>query len=184
MTTPRRPAWPAVGLAVLALGLLGARPIDTGDALPQPEAAKGIVGVAPGYQLPDFSATDLAGQPQSLGQYKGQVLVLHFWASWCPYCRGEIPKLTRLAEQFGSKGVRVLAISGDEDLELLKAFIADRRLPYPVVADMVSRTPVFDQYGMTWVGIPVTFILAKDGHTAFRLTGTSDIVGAVQTLLK
>lgn len=170
------------GMIGAALALAAVPFVGLAAEEPQvPAAARDAIGVGAGYRLPEFSATDLSGAPQSLSRYKGSILVLHFWASWCPYCRQEMPKLTQLATEFAAQGVRVLAISSDEDSEKLTAFVAQHQLPYPVVADLKSAAPVFDQYGIS--GIPVTFVVAKDGHAAFRLNGSSDIVGAVQALL-
>ena len=174
------------GAVLLAVGLtvvLRSAGSWAADAKPaSPAVARDTVGLAAGYRLPGFSATDLNGQTHEFSQYKGQILILHFWASWCPYCRGEVSKLTQVTKELTSKGVRVLAVSSDEEVEQLKAFVAEQQLPYPVVADVQSEASLFDQYGIS--GIPVTFIVARDGHTAFRLNGSSDIVGAVQSLLQ
>ena len=56
-------------------------------------------GFSLGQRPPAFSVLDITGQRQTLTQYRGQIIVLHFWASWCPYCRGEIPKLLQIHEQ-------------------------------------------------------------------------------------
>ncbi len=143
---------------------------------------RSAVGVGVGYRPPEFSASDLNGQRQDLQQYQGNVLVLHFWASWCPYCRGEIPKLLKVHGELASKGVKVLTVSTDQDVAKLKQFVAENHLPYPVIADLEADPSVADQYGVS--GIPVTLIVTKDGHIAYRLTGTSDIVDSVQHVLE
>ncbi len=142
-----------------------------------------LIGLAVGYQPPQFSTTDCRGQPHTVTAYTGQVLVLHFWASWCPYCRGEIPKLTKLAQpDWQAKGVRVLAISIDEDPTVLEQFITTSNLPYPIVADRQAVWSVADQYNIS--GIPVTFVIGRDGDITARLRGAGDIVGAVEQALK
>lgn len=138
-------------------------------------------GLTVGARPPGFSATDLNGSPHSLQRYQGKIVVLHFWASWCPYCRGEIPKLTRIQEEWASKGVAVLAISADEDVAQLKRFVAKERLPYPVIADAEARSSVASRYQLT--GVPTTYVVARDGRIASRIEGRGDLIGAVQRAL-
>ena len=147
----------------------------------RPPVTRDSVGLGVGYRPPEFSALDLNGQRHSLSDYRGRVVVLHFWASWCPYCRGEIEELVRLHREWASKGVRVLTISTDESVEQLKQFIAKAGLPYPVIADLETDPSVAEQYGIG--GIPVTLIVGADGHIAARLEGSSDIIGEVQRVL-
>ena len=140
------------------------------------------VGLRVGYRPPPFSATDLQGQPHALKDYEGHVLVLHFWASWCPYCRGEIAKLKHIAQaEWQAQGVRVLAVSVDEDLIRLQRFVERAVLPYPVIVDRKTTPSVVELYAID--GIPVTFVLTRDGHIASRLEGSADIEGAVQRAL-
>ena len=140
------------------------------------------IGLEVGDRPPPFSARDLDGTRHALTGYQGSVLVLHFWASWCPYCRGEIPKITALHTQWRSRGVQVLTISTDRDAEQLRRFVKQTALPYPVIADGEVRSSVADEYGIS--GIPVTYIVTPDGHIASRLDGSGDIVGAVQDTLE
>ncbi len=139
------------------------------------------IGLGKGFRPPSFTATDLDGTTHTLEEYQGRVLVLHFWASWCPYCRTEIPELRELQQQWTSKDVRVLAVSTDEDLDTLKRFIAQHRLPYPVIADAQQETPISDQYGVS--GIPVTYVMGRDGRIAERLNGAGEVIEAVQRVL-
>lgn len=147
----------------------------------QAQAAQDRVGLSVGLRPPDFSATDLNGTSHTLAQYRGKVVVLHFWASWCPYCRSEIPELTQLHEEWTSKGVLVLTISADEDLAALQRFVAQRRLPYPVIADLKARPSVVDRYRLS--GVPTTYVVGRDGWITARIEGSGDIIGAVQRAL-
>lgn len=140
------------------------------------------VGLGAGYRPPQFTASDLDGQVHSLASYQGHVLVLHFWASWCPYCRGEIPELTQLYQEWASKGVRVLAVSTDQDVAKLRRFVGTTKLPYPVVADAAVPSSVAKRYGIS--GVPVTYIVTRNGRIASRLSGSGDILGAVQRALE
>lgn len=138
----------------------------------------GTIGLGVGYRPPEFTVRDLNGTWQSLGSQKGNVVVLHFWASWCPYCRSEIPELTELQQQWTSKGVRVLAVSTDDDVEKLKQFATQSGLPYPIIADAEAEDSVVEQYAIS--GIPVTYVIGRDGLIAHRLVGASEIIDAVK----
>lgn len=159
------------------MGGLGGHQV--GGAQPEPPHEEGL---RPGQWPPRFAAEDLSGNRQTLEQYEGKILVLHFWASWCPFCRGEIPKLTTLHEQWVSKGVAVLTVSLDEDRAQLEQFVQQATLPYPVVADSQAPTSLGRRYDVS--GIPVTYILGRDGRIIFRFEGRADIIGAAQTALE
>jgi peroxiredoxin len=140
-----------------------------------------IEGLNPGQRPPAFAASDLNGNQHTLAQYEGNILVLHFWASWCPYCRSEIPELTQLHQAWASNGVRVLTVSVDENRSRLKRFITQAALPYPVIVDSEANPSIADQYGIS--GIPVTYIVIRDGRIASRLDGSSDLLTAVRRAL-
>ena len=170
--------WLVCSVTVL-LGLIGLDGARVGAAVHQAKADR--IGLGAGYRPPPFSARDLSSKEHSLDEYQGTVLVLHFWASWCPYCRGEIPKLKELQEHWTSRGVRVLAISTDENPDTLKQFVMKQELPYPIIVDAQSDPSVAEQYGIS--GIPVTYVIAQDGRIFTRLNGSSDILGTVERAL-
>lgn len=140
------------------------------------------IGLGVGKRLPPFEALDLHGAPQSLERYTGQVLVLHFWASWCPYCRGEIPELTELHQAWGKQGVRVLSVSVDTDQQQLRRYLARQPLPYPVILDAALESSLADRYGIS--GIPVTYVIGRRAEVIARLEGSADITRAVQRALR
>ncbi len=146
--------------------------------VPSASQAKVKFGLTKGYNPPPFTAKDVNGHEQSLETYTGQVVVLHFWASWCPYCRGEIAKLMQLYQE---KQVQIIAVSTDENVDVLKRFLEKVKLPYPVIADSQNDFEISDQYAIS--GIPVTFIINRDGTIFKRLNGSSDIVGTVKQAL-
>lgn len=164
-----------------ALGLLAALLMGCGmGQASQSSSSTHAIGLGVGYQPPPFSAADLNGQPHDLSAYKGQLVVLHFWASWCPYCRSEIPELTEL-QRWADKGVQVITVSSDEDVAVLKQFVAEKQLPYAVIADHDAPRSIAEQYGVS--GIPVTYVIGTDGRIAERLHGASEIIEAVTRVL-
>jgi peroxiredoxin len=139
-------------------------------------------GLQQGQWPPRFTAKDVSGTRHTLEQYEGSILVLHFWASWCPFCRGEIPKLTTLTQpEWTERGVAVLTVGLDKDPDQLRRFLGEEDLPYPVISDIEQSLFLADQYEVS--AIPVTYVLGRDGRIRFRLVGQSDIMGAVKTTL-
>ena len=171
----RAPLGVSLTAVVLLIGAAGWHAAEGGGRVPE-EA-----GLSVGRRPPAFSALDLRGQRQTLTQYRGRVVVLHFWATWCPYCRGEIPKLLELYQHGAANALAILAVSVDQDVAQLSAFVEQATLPYSIIPDAAADPPVSNIYGVR--GIPVTYILDRDGRIAFRFFGSADLVDAIQRVM-
>lgn len=124
---------------------------------------------------------DLQENTHRIADYAGKAVVLHFWATWCPHCRREIPKLLRVRERFGDK-VQILTVSVDENLGALKSFVREQELPYPVIADTLSGLEAARRFMVN--GIPVTYIFDGDGEVVQRKVGPADIETNLELLLE
>jgi len=109
-------------------------------------------------QQADFSLTDLHGKTWNLKDLRGKVVLLNFWATWCPPCRKEMPDLEALYHRFESQGFVVLAIS-DEDAAKVNPFLAERNITYPVLLDPGRK--VNEQFQIE--GIPKSFVYDRNG---------------------
>jgi len=105
----------------------------------------------------DFTLHDLDGKSWTLKRLRGKVVVVNFWATWCPPCRKEIPDLEALYEQFRDQGLVVLAIS-DEKAEKVKPFVAEKQMTYPVLLDSGTIHKMFRVEG-----IPKNFVFDREG---------------------
>jgi peroxiredoxin len=112
-------------------------------------------------QHADFTLADLSGKQWSLRALAGQVVLVNFWATWCPPCRKELPDLEALSQRFGSRGLVILAIS-DEDAGKVQPFVAEHKLTYPVLLDPGRK--VNELFAVE--GIPKTFVYSRDGKLA------------------
>jgi peroxiredoxin len=109
----------------------------------------------------NFTLTDLNGKSWTLKDLKGKVVMLNFWATWCPPCRKEMPDLESLYRQFESQGFVILGIS-DDDPDKVRAFVQKQGTTYPVLLDAGSKVT----HALNVSGIPKTFIYAREGTIA------------------
>ena len=115
---------------------------------------------------PEFTLTDMNGRQVSLADFRGKVVVLDFWATWCPPCKREIPDFIELQSQYGSKGVQIIGIGLDEP-EKLKAFAISHGMNYSV---LMGTEDIAIKYGGI-SGIPTTFIIDRSGKIVNRFEG-------------
>ena len=114
---------------------------------------------------PEFSLKDLQGNALSLASYKGKVLILNFWATWCPPCVGEMPSIQRLYEKLKDEEVVFVCVS-QEDSTKVSRFIKEKGFTFPIYTMKGAPPAVFNTRG-----IPATFILSSGGKVAFRHVG-------------
>jgi peroxiredoxin len=106
----------------------------------------------------DFTLNDLEGKPWSLQGLHGKVVLVNFWATWCPPCRKEMPDLETLYQEFKAQGLLILAVS-DEDMSKVKPFIAEHHTTYPILLDPGRKVNELFQVD----GIPKSFVYDREG---------------------
>ena len=116
-----------------------------------------------GKVLPDFSSTvDLEGEPISLTDYRGKVILLDFWAVWCVPCVAEMPNIKAVYKKYHSKGFEVIGVSFDRDETVLREFIKKNQLPWrQIFAGEKQSSPVAQKYRIR--GIPAQFLISREG---------------------
>ena len=120
---------------------------------------------------PDFSLTDLSGQTLQLSRYRGKVVLLNFWATWCSPCRSEIPRFVDLQNKYDREGFEIIGISLDDDPRLVRAFYEQLRMNDPVA---IGDAKLAEQYGGI-LGLPVSFLIGRDGRIDAKYVGEADI---------
>jgi peroxiredoxin len=123
-----------------------------------------------GSEVPGFRLPSLAGGEVDLASQRGKIVVLNFWATWCPPCVSEMPSLERLHRALGPEGLAVVTVSTDEDAATLKQFVSDHRLTLPVLEDPGGR--VASEYRTT--GYPETFVLDRAGRLLEHVVGPDE----------
>jgi peroxiredoxin len=114
-----------------------------------------------------FQLTDLSGETHSLAGYRGKVVILNFWASWCRPCVSEMPSLQRTWEQLKSDNVQVLGIAVGEQNEDIQRFLKKHAIVFPLLAD--GDSSVTGKWRVP--GLPTTFIVNKEGLVVTRIIG-------------
>ncbi|MBN3033677.1 MAG: TlpA family protein disulfide reductase [Candidatus Saganbacteria bacterium] len=117
-----------------------------------------------------FSLPDLAGRQVRLADFRGKVVVLNFWASWCPPCRAEMPSLQRLMGRMKGRRFALLTVNLDQDSKVARDFLKQVNYTFPVLFDPKSK--VAGRYIVT--AYPTTFIIGKRGRVLDRIVGGID----------
>jgi peroxiredoxin len=126
-----------------------------------------------GQPAPEFKVVTTAGKQLSLSSLKGQVVVLDFFATWCPPCRDSIPHLMDLSRRYGKQGLQVVGMSMDEDgEEVVRDFVADKRVTYPVA---LIGQEIATSYAIR--SVPMMYVISKKGLVAERIMGYNETIG-------
>jgi len=120
----------------------------------------------------NFTMKDVAGKNITLADFKGKVMLLDFWATWCGPCKVEIPHFIEFQEKYGGKGFQVVGISVDDTAEKLEPYVRDMKMNYPVLQGL-NHDDVQDAYGPI-LGIPVSVLISRDGKVCATHTGLTD----------
>jgi peroxiredoxin len=124
--------------------------------------------IRPSKVAPDFSLKDAKGERLSLADYKGSVVLLNFWATWCAPCRTEIPWFVDFETQFQPRGFTVLGVSMDEGgWQVINPYVREHKINYPIV---LANEEVNELYGGI-EALPTTLLIGRDGKVAFIHNG-------------
>lgn len=126
---------------------------------------------------------DENGQPQAISQWRDKVIVLNFWATWCPPCREEMPELSALNTEWKDKNVIVLGIALDE-IDLIKEFDDENNISYPLLADEENGANLAFTLGNDKSALPFTVIIKPDGTIAKTYFGRISKALLEETLVK
>ena len=160
-----------IGLLVLAaVGLLAFRVLVPATGT----ATKEVATTSPVEALFAASFPDQQGATQSLGQWRGKVLVVNFWATWCPPCREEMPELSAFQEQYRSRNVVVLGISTD-DVAKIRDFTKESPTNYPLLAGDFEAMRLAESLGNNKGILPYTVLIRRDGSIAGAYLGRVDM---------
>ena len=172
--TPQRERALMIGLTAAALGLVFAWQIRP--------ARPSVHPVEKRKAMPDFTFPSLAQVPWSLNEHKGKVVVVNFWATWCPPCRDEMPDLVRVHERYRSRGVEFAGVSMDDDpRRVAPPFLKRYNVRYPILV-----APPESLLAQAVESLPTSFLIDKQGKVARTWVGIvreKELVAAIEALL-
>jgi len=117
----------------------------------------------------NFTLKDANNRDVALSQYKGKVIVIDFWATWCGPCKVEIPHFVEFQDKYGKAGLQIVGISVDDTADKLAPYIRDMKMNYPVLQGL-NHDDLQEAYGPI-VGIPVSVMISRDGKICATHTG-------------
>lgn len=161
-----------VALAVFAMPwLLGRSATGNLEApeTPDPTATASVCAAKRATAKLDFTVKDMHGADVKLTDFKGKVILLNYWATWCGPCKVEIPDLVALQEQYRDKGLVVLGVSQDDEPETLRGFASTWKMNYPVLVGK-DKPELLDAQGSLW-GLPTSYLIGRDGTICTRHLG-------------
>jgi len=124
--------------------------------------------------MPEISAPDLEGHPWSLAGQRGSIVLVNFWASWCPPCRAETPGLVRISKEYRGRGIEIVGASMDDTAEPVRNFVARYQVPYTVI-----RPDLRGGLASAIESLPTSFLVDRQGRVAKTYVG-----GVRETTLK
>jgi peroxiredoxin len=149
------------------------------------DLGKGLTTLPAQTPAPPLELNDIEGKTHRLADYKGQVVIVNFWATWCPPCRAEMPSMQRAWETLRDEGVVMLAVDVGEDEDTIFSFTANYPVEFPLLMDRDSKIT------KDWpvVGLPTTFIVDKAGYLVYRAVGgrewdEPELVKAIRALAR
>ena len=179
-------------LLELAVSLNGETKPDVATTAAEPESKATLPGA--GAVIADFDFTDFAGRPRRFSEFRGRVVLLDFWASWCSPCLADIPELKRIHQKFHSQGFEILGMDSetlgqkDDDPAFLKEAQANARLilksrgvSWPQSANETSL-PVARRFGIE--SLPAKILIDRDGRFIAKISKLSELEALLHTLLK
>jgi len=146
-------------------------PASNGQSFVSGSAGTTVYGAGGGPAAPKVTGTTLTGQKLALAQYRGHVVVMNFWGSWCTPCRSEAPVLSSLSRHFTGSGVRFLGIDIRDSPTTAEAFQSSFHIGYPSLNDPGDEIALDFQNTVPPSGIPTTLVIGRNGHIAARVIG-------------
>jgi len=129
-----------------------------------------IVNPVIGLTRPEFALLDLEGNVRNIKDWDGRIVLLNFWATWCPPCLREIPDFIEVQEELGNHDFQIIGIAVDNEVDV-RDFVQEKSVNYPVMAAEMEAIELSQRYGNSIGGLPFSAIIDKNGKITHTITG-------------
>ncbi|MGZ8227291.1 MAG: TlpA family protein disulfide reductase [Methylococcaceae bacterium] len=147
----------AIGLLAMASGMVARKYFSS------------IENLSP-QSLPVFSLPDLSGKQHSISEWRGKLLIINFWATWCPPCRKEIPEFIKLQEQYAAKGLQFIGVALD-DRDAVDEYLKSTKINYPLLIGGNEGIVLNQQLGNNVQAVPYSIVVDQRGQIVYRHQG-------------
>jgi len=144
--------------------------LTTGSSVLEAAGRQSLHAVKERPLATEFELKDIDGKVYRMSQYRGKVVIVNFWATWCPPCREEMPSMERAYEKLKKSDIEILAINIGEDEDAIFKFSADYPVSFPLLMDQDSR--VIKQWPVT--ALPTTYVIDPEGRIVYRAIGSRE----------
>ena len=144
-----------------------------------PEPAKPLA------QMTEFALPDLEGKSHNIKEWRGNLILLNFWATWCPPCHEEMPLLTAMQDRYGSQGLQIIGVAIDR-AEAVNEYRRTMRINYPILLGGYDAGDILAQYGNTKGALPYSVFITPQGQVAARKFGaytSGELESLIQSFL-
>lgn len=132
---------------------------------------------------PEFAMADLDGKTRNIKDWDGKVILLNFWATWCPPCLKEIPSFIELQEQYGDQGFQIIGIAVDNE-EAVRDYMSEVKINYPIMVAEFEAIGLSSRYGNRMGALPYSVIINRKGEISDKITGELSKIKAEKILEK
>lgn len=135
----------------------------------------------------DIAFPDFEGKPHKLSEWKGKVLVINFWASWCPPCVEEMPEFAEAQQALGEKGVQFVGILIDDEVDVAQELLRNRPVNYPILNGNIGGRQWATQLGNTAEALPFSVVYDREGRRVHKEIGRftrDEVLGQILPLLR
>lgn len=167
-------------LIIVAIAIAGSSGFALQKYLNQPQI-KTQPNPAIGYQRPEFAALDLNGEMRNIKEWDGKLIVLNFWATWCPPCLKEIPEFIELQEAYGDQGFQIIGVAVDDE-EAVREYVEKVGMNYPSLVVQDEGVMLAKRYGNGIGALPYTVIINRDGEISNTIRGELSKIRAEELL--
>ena len=144
---------------------------------------RGLSPSAAGKSELEMAFPDLEGKPHALNEWKGKILIVNFWATWCPPCLEEMPEFVKLQNELGPKGLQFIGILTDDEADAARAFLKDKPLNYPVLDGGIGGRQLTEKLGDKAGVLPVSVVFDPQGkriHTELGIFTRDEVLEKIK----